>query len=161
MKKYILLGVTIIALGAGAYVSEKAFLASSHTLETMPETSVASSTTAVPTTSVAVSIKTTAKASLPTPNITLAVGSTTYTVYAPENSSVLDAMQTLAATNAFSFYGKEFPDMGLFVESINEKKNADGYYWILYVNGKSSDTGASQTTLKAGDIVEWRYEKGY
>ena len=31
----------------------------------------------------------------------------------------------------------------------------------LYVNGKSSDAGASQTILHSGDIVEWRYEKNY
>lgn len=70
-------------------------------------------------------------------------------------------MKTLASTDAISFTARDFPGLGVFIESINGKKNADGYFWILYVNGKSSDTGASQTTLKAGDAIEWRYEKGY
>lgn len=51
--------------------------------------------------------------------------------------------------------------LGTFVDTINGQKNSDGYYWILYLNGRTSDIGASQTTLNDGDIVEWRYEKGY
>jgi len=47
------------------------------------------------------------------------------------------------------------------VGSINGKKAENGHNWILYVNGKLSGTGASQTTLNAGDALEWRYEISY
>lgn len=70
-------------------------------------------------------------------------------------------MRTLQESGEFTFSGREYPSLGFFVESINGKYGGDGFYWILYVNGASSNTGASQTKLHAGDAVEWRYEKGY
>jgi len=97
----------------------------------------------------------------PMPNVTIAVASTTYAVYTAVGSTVLDAMQAAASSTSFIFTGREYPSLGYFVESIGGKKNADGYYWFLYVNGKSSDTGASQTNLSTGDAVEWRYKKEY
>jgi hypothetical protein len=158
MKKYILLGVTIVALSAGAFVSEKTFLASPHTVGTTLVATTSNTASVAPTSPPP---KTTTETKKTSPNITLSVGSTAYQVYAPEHASVLDVMRTLATTNAFSFSGKEFPSLGFFVDSINGKKNGDGLYWILYVNGTSSDTGASETFLKAGDAVEWKYEKDY
>jgi hypothetical protein len=70
-------------------------------------------------------------------------------------------MRALASNTSFAFTGREYIGMGFFVESINGKTNADSSYWILYKNGKLSSTGISQTTLHAGDSVEWRYEKSY
>jgi len=97
----------------------------------------------------------------PTPNVTFSIASTSYGIYAPMGTTVLDAMRTLASTSNFSFTGREYPSLGFFVDSINGKNNADGNYWFLYVNGRSSDTGASQTTLNAGDTIEWRYERNH
>jgi len=83
------------------------------------------------------------------------------TFTATTTGSVLDAMRALSAKGSFSFSGRDFPGLGFFVEEMNGRKNTDGYYWILLVNGKKSDLGASQARLKEGDVVEWRYEKGY
>jgi len=94
-------------------------------------------------------------------NVTLAIGSKLYGTYVSGSGSVLNLMHTLASTTDFTFTGKEYPSLGFFVTSIGGKKADDGYYWILYVNGKSSDLGASSATIHAGDTVEWRYEKGY
>lgn len=77
------------------------------------------------------------------------------------DETVLEAMRAYASTTDFAFMGKDYPSLGFFVESIGGKKNADGFYWILYVNGKSSDLGASVAHVRAGDTIEWRYEKGY
>ncbi|MBI4093361.1 DUF4430 domain-containing protein [Candidatus Kaiserbacteria bacterium] len=77
------------------------------------------------------------------------------------DGTVLDAMHAQKAEGTLSFSGREFPGLGFFVEEINGKRSADGYYWILYVNGTLSQTGVSQTFLSAGDLIEWRYEKGY
>jgi len=77
-------------------------------------------------------------------------------------STVLDAMHAYAATSStFTFGGKEHIGLGFFVSEINGKREGDGYYWILYLNGKTADLGASQLTVKPIDIVEWRFEKGY
>ena len=97
----------------------------------------------------------------PAPNTTLSVDGSSYMAFAPAGSTVIDAMRILASTTGFSFSGKGYPSLGFFVDSINGKKAESGYNWILYVNGKLSGTGASQTTLKAGDAIEWRYEASY
>lgn len=50
-------------------------------------------------------------------------------------------------------------DFGVFVSSINGVSGNNEYFWSLYVNGEQSMTGADQTILNEGDLVEWRYEK--
>lgn len=97
----------------------------------------------------------------PTPNITLSVAGKLYTIFAPKESTVLDAMRALASTSDFKFTGHDYTSLGFFVDSINGKKTEKSYNWMLYLNGKLSNTGASQTTLSAGDTVEWKYEKNY
>jgi hypothetical protein len=84
----------------------------------------------------------------------------TFTFTSTTDTTVLAAMQTLAAENIVAFTSREYPSLGTLIESINGKANANGYYWFLYVNGESSQTGASQTALRTGDVVEWRYKKG-
>jgi hypothetical protein len=74
---------------------------------------------------------------------------------------VLDLMRALSSGTSFTFTGENYPSLGFFVESINGAKNADGKYWILYINGKSSDVGASNAVIRSGDTVEWRFEKSY
>ena len=83
------------------------------------------------------------------------------TFTAKTGGTVLEAMNTLSADGSLSFSGRDFPGLGFFVEAINGKKSENGYYWILHINGKKSDLGASSAHLKAGDVVEWQYEKGY
>ena len=95
----------------------------------------------------------------PAPNVTILVASTSYRVYVPPDSTVLDAMRAASASSSFSFTDRDYASLGFFVESIEGHPNASGSYWFLYLNGTSSDTGASQTTLHDGDTVEWRYEK--
>ena len=97
----------------------------------------------------------------PAPNVTLSVDGHVYQAFAPAHSTVLDAMRALASTNDFTFTGHDYPSLGFFVDSINGRKTEKSYNWILYINGTLSNTGASQTTLKAGDAIEWRYEKNY
>ncbi|MEK7601492.1 MAG: DUF4430 domain-containing protein [Patescibacteria group bacterium] len=107
------------------------------------------------------SISQTSAAPSPANNVTFKAGDRIYGTYIASNESVLALMRSLASTTDFKFTGKEYPSLGFFVESINGKKNGDGAYWILYINGKSSDLGASNATIHAGDTVEWRYEKSY
>ena len=83
------------------------------------------------------------------------------TVPAIAGKTVLDAMRAYQASGNFNFSGTESMGLGFFVESINGKANADGFYWFLYINGTSSNTGASQTKLTGGETVEWKYEKSY
>ena len=95
----------------------------------------------------------------PAPNITLTAGADTFYIRIADGATVLDAMQIAASSTSFTYTGHDYPGMGVYVDSINGKQNGSGYYWFLYVNGVSSETGASQTVLHSGDVVEWRYEK--
>jgi len=72
--------------------------------------------------------------------------------------TVYEAMLAYQASGGFTFTGREYVGLGFMLESINSKGPADGMYWFLYVNDTSAQKGASQTTLNAGDRVEWRYK---
>ncbi len=96
-----------------------------------------------------------------TTTIRLIIASSTHTVYVTPRATVLDAMRTLQSEGGLMFSGREYPSLGFFVDSIDDKKNANGYDWFLYINNQESSTGASQTTLHDGDVVEWRFEKSH
>lgn len=70
-------------------------------------------------------------------------------------------MQTAAEDEGLAFIGKEYPSLGLFIESINGKKAESGYYWFLYINGVSSTQGVSSARISPGDVIEWRYKQSY
>ena len=86
---------------------------------------------------------------------------TSVTFTATTTNTVLETMRSLSAGRALSFSGRDFPGLGFFVEEINDQKNTNGYYWILAVDGKKSELGVSSAIVHPGDVVEWRYEKGY
>ena len=96
-----------------------------------------------------------------TSHATFKVGGKTYPIDVTQGEMVIDAMRALASTGDFSYTGKDYPGLGVFVESINGKKNVGGMYWILYLNGTTTSSGASATVLNDGDTVEWKYEKGF
>lgn len=75
-------------------------------------------------------------------------------------NTVLSSMEALAASGEFSFSGREYPGLGLFVEEIGGLKSADGFYWTLFVDGILSEQGASSARVSQDSVVEWRYQKG-
>lgn len=95
----------------------------------------------------------------PTADATLIVDGSAYPIELAPGDTVLDAMQKARAFG-LDFSGREYPSLGYFVESISGKAAQGGYYWFLYINGISSQTGASQTPIHPGDTVEWRYKRG-
>jgi len=51
-------------------------------------------------------------------------------------------------------------DMGTFVQAIGDKQGGQGgKYWMYYVNSLLANVGADKYELKAGDRVEWKFEK--
>lgn len=65
--------------------------------------------------------------------------------------------QALLEANATVEY-KDYGTAGKFVTSIDGLAADEGHYWAFYLNGKYSETGVSQTTLKKGDIITFTYE---
>lgn len=83
-----------------------------------------------------------------------------YTLSIDGETTVLAAMEALSASSAFTFAGQEFPGLGFFVEEIGGLKNADGFYWTLFIDGKPSALGVSSARVTPSNHVEWRYQKG-
>ena len=84
----------------------------------------------------------------------------TYTIPVKIQASVYETMTAFASSSkSFNFKGKNYPELGFFIEEINGKKNQSGFYWTLYVNGVYSDKGASAHIVHPGDSIDWKYEK--
>lgn len=115
-------------------------------------------------TSVALAVDAQAPVSAPatTPSGILTIGSSTYPLFFTDGSTLYEAMRALSASNtSFSFTGHDYGSMGFFIDSLDAIPNANGKYWILYVNGTLAPRGVSQTILHTNDHVEWRYENSY
>jgi hypothetical protein len=54
---------------------------------------------------------------------------------------------------------KNYPGIGEMVLSIDGIKPDSSHFWAFYVNGKSSDVGASSYKLQNGDKIEWKLVK--
>jgi hypothetical protein len=95
-------------------------------------------------------------------NITLAVNNGTSTDNFAEKIkpgiSVFELMKTLSDNGKIEFKYQE-SGAGVFIDEINGIANdgAKNMYWMLYVNDKLAEAGASDLKLKAGDIAEWKY----
>jgi hypothetical protein len=50
-------------------------------------------------------------------------------------------------------------DFGVFITEINGVAGDTQHFWALYVNDQMSQTGADQTVLEPGDVVEFHYDK--
>lgn len=181
MKKYVSLLAIVAVLAAGAWYSEQAFRSLASTDARAPEAAApyapesaplpvnderreASPREAATAASAPASAAEAEQAAAPArgaPNATLAAGGAEYPLAVSGTENVIDVMRTLASTTDFSFTGSETPSLGFFVESISGRKSGEGKYWFLYVNGASSPKGASQTIVRPGDRIEWRYQEAY
>jgi len=95
------------------------------------------------------------------PKATLTIGDVAYPINIVPGMTVMDAMNSLSSTGAITYTSQEYTGLGAFIDSINGQKSGGNNYWMLYVNGTTTATGVSATTITAGDVVEWRYEKSY
>jgi hypothetical protein len=84
---------------------------------------------------------------------------TTYTLDVMEMGTVLEVMDKAVAEGVFSYRGRTYPGIGVFVEEVGGLKNEKGMYWILYINGETSDRGVSSARVVPGDVITWNYEK--
>jgi hypothetical protein len=91
----------------------------------------------------------------------LVVEGTSYSLTSPEGTLLKEAMDTLQAQGGFSYQFKEYAGLGAFVTHINGRAGTGKQAWILYVNGKKSGTGISQTRIRSADIIEWKLEATY
>lgn len=93
-------------------------------------------------------------------SVFLAAGGSTFEIRVPEGASAYDVMRLARDTMGFRFEGREFKDLGFFVESVNGEKQdtLKGLYWIYKINGQKAKVGISGYKVKQNDVIEWTYE---
>jgi len=81
------------------------------------------------------------------------------TVKLKEGKTVFDLLKKVTEENNLEFSYKEYPDLGVFIESIDNFKNdpEKNLWWQYWVNGEFGKVGVSNYQLKNGDLVEWKY----
>lgn len=67
------------------------------------------------------------------------------------------ALSVLIRTHAVETKHFSFGDIANSIDEV--AGGTDGKYWILYVNGKMSDVGASEYKIKDGDVITWKFQK--
>lgn len=80
-----------------------------------------------------------------------------------EGISVFDLLKSTAEKNKLEFSYKDYGgDLGVFIESINNRKNSSkgDFWWQYWVNNEYGEIGSGKKILKAGDMVEWKLIKG-
>lgn len=84
-----------------------------------------------------------------------------YTISNTNSTTVFEALKSHTEKNKIELtYNYNFPKLGVLVDSINGvKSGTDGKYWQYYVNDKLGEVAADKKEVKAGDNVEWRFEK--
>ncbi len=79
-------------------------------------------------------------------------GSADYTQHPYKESQT--AYDVLTATHKVE--ARDYGAMGKFVQSIDGVKADSGHFWEFWLNGKSSNVGASSYKLQNGDKLEWK-----
>ncbi len=78
-----------------------------------------------------------------------------------EGKTVFDLLKKVTQENNLEFSFKEYPGLGVFVESIDGISNDAkiNKWWQYWVNGEYAQAGASIYKFKNSDLIEWKYVK--
>jgi hypothetical protein len=76
-----------------------------------------------------------------------------------KGKTVFDLLKKATQENNMELSFKEYPDLGVFIESIDKVTNdpKNNKWWQYWVNGEYGQAGASNFILKDGDLVKWKY----
>jgi hypothetical protein len=76
-----------------------------------------------------------------------------------KGKTVFDLLKKVTQENNMELSFKEYPDLGVFIESIDKVTNdpKNNKWWQYWVNGEYGQAGASNFILKDGDLVKWKY----
>lgn len=82
-----------------------------------------------------------------------------YQIAPVSDSTVFSLLEDLSQKKDFEISYKIYPEMGVFVESIDGLGNGtDGKYWQYWVNGELPMVAANNLQVQEGDVVEWKFE---
>jgi len=75
------------------------------------------------------------------------------------NSTVFSILEALGQKESFAITYKNYPEMGVLVESIGTTASGtDNKYWQYWVNDILGEVASDKKFLKAGDKVEWKFD---
>lgn len=77
---------------------------------------------------------------------------TTYTYKGQDGKTALELLKTAYPNSTTKTSGS----LGEYVTGINGKEAGSNEYWQLFLNGKSSEVGASTLVTKPTDTLEWK-----
>ncbi len=81
-----------------------------------------------------------------------------YQVMPSTNATVFSLLETFAQRENFELSYKIYPEMGVFIESIDGLKNGvNNKYWQYWVNDQLPMVAADKMKVKGGDKVEWKF----
>lgn len=82
-----------------------------------------------------------------------------YQIEISDNSTVFSLLEELALRESFEIEKTLYPEMGVFVNSIDGfEGGTDNKWWQYWVNGKLSEVAADKKSVEGEDIIEWRFE---
>ncbi|MDO8524185.1 MAG: DUF4430 domain-containing protein [bacterium] len=82
-----------------------------------------------------------------------------YKVDYASSSTVFSALQSIGQKENFAVTYKNYPEMGVLVESIGGIANGqDNKYWQYWVNDILGEVASDKKFLKTGDKVEWKFD---
>lgn len=67
------------------------------------------------------------------------------------------ALSVLSRTHTVETKHFSFGDVANSIDQV--VGGTDGKYWIFYVNGKMSEVGAGEYTVRSGDVITWKFQK--
>ena len=80
--------------------------------------------------------------------------SQTFDVNVSENTTAFDLLK-----GHVKIAYKDFPGVGVFINSIENISNSQDKYWMFYVDGNLSGVGVSAYVINQSTVIEMRYEK--
>lgn len=84
----------------------------------------------------------------------------TYQQNYKEKMTAYDLLKKVTDTKGITLESSS-SSLGVMVNKISDKKGGDeGKYWLYYVNNQMPQVAADKYELKAGDKVEFKFEKG-
>ncbi len=83
----------------------------------------------------------------------------TYKVVPTASTTVFSLLQETVKVKNLVLDFQDYPGMGVFVKQIGEQKNGNDKFWQYWVNNLQVQVAADKASVKAGDIIEWKYIK--